>query len=52
MVTVYGEFFGEPISSPREMNTGIYKLACKALFNLCFALGFYEALLGPPDEEV
>ena len=46
VVTVYGEFFGKPNSSPHEMSRGP---VCKASLNPCaFDLGFMrlEALLG------
>ena len=44
VVTVYREFFGEAISSPREVSTGFISLHAKPKL-MCFALGFYEALL-------
>ena len=31
MVTVYGEFFGEPISSPHEVSAGFISLPCTFL---------------------
>ena len=50
MVTVYGEFCGEPISSPHEVSAGFISLCAKP--HLTLALGFYEVLLGllnPPQ---
>ena len=40
VVTVYGEFFGEPNSSPHKMSGG-FKPACKTSSNPC-ALDIYK----------